>query len=166
MKTASYLMLLFSSTALVVGSQAPDPSSSQPVHHPAYHESAPTAPLPLTLNPAQFEYNRTAFVAYAVAGRVRETLYQEPCYCHCDREAGHTSLLDCFTGKHGAMCSVCQREAIFCYLERQKGKTPAEIRDALAKGDAMRMPLETTVNRLYRRIGGTDEESSSGLHRR
>ena len=163
MKITSYVMLLLSCFGLLAGSQAPDLNTSEPVHHPAYHANAPTTPLPATLSPGQFQYNRTAFVAYAVAERVRETLYQEPCYCHCDREAGHTSLLDCFTGRHGAMCSVCQREAIFCYLERRRGKSPAEIRRALAQGDALRMPLEATADRLYRGVGGTGHRRPSDL---
>jgi len=40
--------------------------------------------------------------AYAVAAKIKNILYQQPCYCHCDRSHGHTSLLDCFASKHGS----------------------------------------------------------------
>ena len=62
-------------------------------------------------------------------------LYQEPCYCHCDKGHGHSSLLDCFTSKHGSMCNVCMAEAIYSYEQTQKKKTPAQIREAIIQGE-------------------------------
>jgi hypothetical protein len=119
---------------------------------PAFHENPPTEPLPTTVDPEEFRYNRAAFVAYALARRIRETLYQVPCYCHCDREAGHQSLLDCFTSKHGAMCTVCQEEVVFCHLQRGKGKSPAQIREAMAKGEAFRVNLDRYADRFYKQL--------------
>jgi uncharacterized protein with PCYCGC motif len=125
------------------------PESQRPL---AFHEHPPTEPLEPTLNAEGFRYNRPAFVAYALAARVSETLYQVPCYCHCNREAGHKSLLDCFTSKHGAMCTICQKETIFCYWKQGKGKTPVQIREAMAKGEASRLNLNRYVDRFYKEI--------------
>jgi hypothetical protein len=100
---------------------------------PAFHTSPPRGPLPATLSPALF----TGIVmqnAYAVAARVRKILYQQPCYCHCDRSQGHESLLDCFAGKHAASCNVCMREGFYAYEQSRKGKTAAQIRTGIEHG--------------------------------
>jgi Protein of unknown function with PCYCGC motif len=65
---------------------------------------------------------------------VKKVLYQQPCYCHCDRSQGHTSLLDCFASQHGAGCGVCIREAIYSYEQSHKGKTAAQIRTGIERG--------------------------------
>ena len=101
---------------------------------PSYHAYAPKPPIPSTLDPKQFPdaLNRNV---YGLAGKIRSVLYQQPCYCYCDRHAGHKSLLDCFAGTHGAECDVCQKEAVLAYQLTQKGKTPAQIRAAIIRGD-------------------------------
>jgi len=101
---------------------------------PAHHPKAPTEALPDTLDPGRFE-NPVVKNAYAVAGKVKKVLYQQPCYCHCDRSQGHGSLLDCFTSTHGSMCNICIGEALYCYEETRKGKTAAQIRDGIEKGE-------------------------------
>jgi hypothetical protein len=135
-----------------IGANRASPQTEASPRDLTFHESPPAEPLPVTLDPDQFRFDHATFVAYALASRVRETLYQVPCYCHCDREAGHKSLLDCFTSKHGAMCSVCQKEAVFCYLEQRKGKSPAQIREGMAKGEAFHLNLERYVNRFYKQL--------------
>jgi len=115
----------------------------------AFHDHLPATPLPDTLDPAQFLKNRPAFVAYFLAAQSKETLYQVPCYCHCNRERGHQSLLDCFADKHGAQCVICQKEAIFCWSQKKKGKNPAEIREAMAKGKALRIDLSKYTDRFF-----------------
>jgi hypothetical protein len=101
---------------------------------PSYHAYALKPPYPATLDPKQFPdaLNRNV---YALAAKIRPVLYQQPCYCYCDRHSGHKSLLDCFAGTHGAECDVCQREAVLSYQLTQKGKTPAQIRAAIIRGD-------------------------------
>ena len=106
--------------------------STEPI--PAHHESAPTGPLPETLSPSLFP-DPLAQNAYTLAARVKKVLYQQPCYCHCDRSQGHGSLLDCFTGHHAAVCGTCEREAFYSYEQTQKGKTPAQIREGIERGD-------------------------------
>jgi len=73
--------------------------------------------------------------AYAIAAKIKKTLYQQPCYCHCDRSQGHGSLLDCFASKHGAGCNICINEDFYSYEQSRKGKTAAQIRAGIIKGD-------------------------------
>jgi hypothetical protein len=100
---------------------------------PAYHSSRPTGPLPETLNPAQFTDVQTQNV-YALAAKVKDVLYQQPCYCHCDKDIGHTSLLSCYTDRHASVCALCQKEAVLAYTESQKGKTAVQIRKEIIDG--------------------------------
>jgi hypothetical protein len=100
---------------------------------PPYHASPPKGQLPATLDPTQFTDAETRNI-YALAAKVKAILYQEPCYCGCDKEAGHKSLLDCFTDLHGSGCDLCKKEAVFTATETQKGKTPAQIRREIIAG--------------------------------
>ena len=101
---------------------------------PSYHAYVLKPPYPATLDPKQFPdaMNRNV---YALAAKIKPVLYQQPCYCYCDRHAGHKSLLDCFTSEHGSQCDICQKEAILSYQLAQKGKTPGQIRAAIIHGD-------------------------------
>jgi len=119
--------------------------------HP-YHDHPPEEPVPETFQATRLLDNPVAFVAYALAARIREILYQEPCYCPCDKEEGHSSLLDCFTGNHSIWCSRCQAEVIFCYEDNRKGKTPAQIRKDLAEGRAWRVDLKKYSERSFARL--------------
>ena len=107
---------------------------------PAFHAQPPEGELPPTMPPSIYT-DKLVFNAYAAAGRVKKVLYQEPCYCHCDRSHGHGSLLDCFTGRHGAGCGTCINEALYSYEQTQKGKTPAQIRDGIIRGEWQKVDL-------------------------
>jgi len=113
-------------------SAAQQSGADEPV--PAYHTGVPAGELPQPMDPAQFD-NPVVKNSYAVAARVKKVLYQEPCYCHCDRSVGHGSLLDCFTSKHGSGCNICMAEALYSYEQTKKGKTPAQIREGIQKGE-------------------------------
>jgi len=115
----------------------------------AYHKDPPTGPLPPTLDPAKFVDNKAAFVTYYIASKIRELLYQEPCFCYCDKEEGHKSLLDCYTGDHGVNCHVCQRGVIFAYEQSKVGKTAAEIREAMEKGSLAELDRKKYVEMHY-----------------
>ena len=101
---------------------------------PAFHAQPPTGALPSTMSPDNFS-DPVVQNAYTVAARVKKVLYQEPCYCHCDRSQGHASLLDCFVSKHGSGCQICVREDLYSYEQSRKGKTPAQIRDGIISGE-------------------------------
>ena len=107
---------------------------------PAFHSQAPQGPLPATMDPALFP-NIVVQNAYAVAARVKKVLYQQPCYCHCDRSQGHGSLLDCFASKHASICEICVREGFYAYEQSRKGKTSAQIRDGIEHGDWQQVDL-------------------------
>jgi hypothetical protein len=114
-----------------VGSSRQD-ANPEPV--PAFHNTAPAGELPATLSPLLFT-DPVAQNAYSIAARIKKILYQEPCYCHCDRSQGHGSLLDCYAGKHAAVCGVCEREDFYAFEQSHKGKTATQIREGIERGD-------------------------------
>ena len=101
---------------------------------PAFHAKPPEDALPPTMEPSVFTDVLT-FNAYAVAGRTKKVIYQQPCYCRCDRSQGHGSLLDCFVSRHGSGCDVCQKEVFYSYEQAHKGKNPTQIREGIIHGD-------------------------------
>jgi len=101
---------------------------------PAYHAQAPKGDLPETINPERFD-QPIVQNAYLVAAKIKKALYQQPCYCHCDRSKGHTSLLDCFASDHGSACGTCIYEDLYSYEQVRKGKTAAQIREGIMKGE-------------------------------
>jgi hypothetical protein len=106
--------------------------SNDPV--PAFHAQAPKNVLPATMDPRTFS-QPVVMNAYAAAAHVKKVLYQEPCYCHCDQSQGHGSLLDCFVSKHGSGCNICMMEDLYVYEQTRNGKTPAQIRQGIIKGE-------------------------------
>jgi len=129
--TAALLVVLLPYGADLHASQSGS-QADEPV--PAYHTQPPVGALPDTLDPARFD-NPVIKNAYALAGKVKKVLYQQPCYCHCDRGHGHGSLLDCFTSTHGSMCNICLGEALYSYEQTRKGKTAAQIREGIQNGE-------------------------------
>jgi hypothetical protein len=101
---------------------------------PAFHAQAPKGDLPATVSPDLFT-DPVVQNAYAIAAKVKSALFQQPCYCHCDRSNGHKSLLDCFASKHGSGCGTCIYEDFYTYEQSRKGKTAAEIRAGIIKGE-------------------------------
>ena len=128
---AALLLVLLPSGARLNAKQVAA-QSEEPV--PAYHPQPPTEALPQTMDPTQFD-NPVVKNAYALAAKVRKVLYQQPCYCHCDRSQGHGSLLDCFVSQHGSGCDICQKEDFYSYEQTRKGKTPAQIREGIIHGE-------------------------------
>ena len=114
------------------GKGTPQSGTAEPL--PAYHGQVPPGALPATMNP---DFFGDPFVqnAYTIAARIKKTLYQQPCYCHCDRSQGHGSLLDCFASKHGAGCNICISEDFYAYEQLRKGKTAAQIRAGIIQGE-------------------------------
>jgi len=144
------LAILFLGAALLVVPQfaATQSQSVQPVSAeavPAFHAQPPSGDLPPTMDPSLFA-DKLTFNAYVVAGRVKKVLYQQPCYCHCDRSSGHGSLLDCFVGRHGSGCDICQKEALYSYEQTKKGKTPAQIRQGIEQGEWQKVDVAKYQN--------------------
>jgi hypothetical protein len=106
---------------------------------PAYHPSAPlkVSALPPILVGSEltgehFRYPWQVHVYQQVA-KVSGVVYQLPCNCRCDRALGHTSLRSCFENAHGTECSTCAQEGFLAYRMTKAGKTPADIRAAIAR---------------------------------
>ena len=115
---------------------------------PAYHPSAPlrVSALPPIMAGAKltgdnFRYPWQVHVYQQVA-KISSVVYQLPCYCRCDRALGHTSLRSCFEGLHGTECSTCAQEGIFDYEQTKLGKTPAQIRAAIARHEYEKIDLD------------------------
>jgi hypothetical protein len=115
---------------------------------PAYHPFAPlkVSSLPPILSGAkltgpnfQYPWQKHVYQKVALIGNV---VYQLPCNCRCDRALGHTSLRSCFEGLHGAECSTCAKEGLFAYQQTRLGKTPTQIRAAIARRDYEKIDLE------------------------
>lgn len=126
------LVPLRATSALRQGISSPSGRADGPV--PAYHAQSPKGGLPLTLSP-EFFADPIVQNAYAIAARMRKTLYQQPCYCHCDRSQGHASLFDCFTSRHGSGCNICINEDFYSYEQSRKGRTAAQIREGIIRGE-------------------------------
>jgi hypothetical protein len=116
---------------------------------PAYHDAPPkkTAKLAPILKPEALKLPETAWTdaqkkAYLVAAKIPGVLYQQPCFCHCDRAHGHDSLRACFTDAHGAHCSTCMAEALYAYQMTKKGATPKQIRAGIERGDFQSIDLQ------------------------
>jgi hypothetical protein len=93
---------------------------------------------------AQYPYQTHA---YDLASKIPAVLHQQPCYCYCDR-MGHNSLHSCFETSHGARCSTCLKELYYSYQQSKKGKTAAQIRAGIIKGEWKQIDLQSaaTVN--------------------
>ena len=82
--------------------------------------------------------------AYELAAKIPDVLHQQPCYCYCDR-IGHNSLHSCFENTHGARCSTCLKELYYSYQEHKKGKTAAQIRAGILKGEWRQIDLDAAA---------------------
>jgi hypothetical protein len=115
---------------------------------PAYHPSVPlkVGALPPILAGAKLTRESFRYPwqirAYQEAAKVGNVLYQLPCNCRCDRSLGHTNLRSCFEGLHGTECSTCAKEGLFAYQQTKLGKTPAQIRSAIARHEYESIVLE------------------------
>jgi hypothetical protein len=117
----------------------------QPEGVPAYHPAPPAKneQLPPILAGKDIENFQHPVMkkSYIAAAKASKVIYQLPCYCYCDRGHGHKSLHSCFESEHGANCSTCMQEALFAEQEMKKGKTAAQIRAEIMRGDYKKIDL-------------------------
>lgn len=57
-------------------------------------------------------YTGAAKRAYAAANADPALAKALFCYCGCDKQKRHKSLIDCFRSDHGAHCGICMDEMI------------------------------------------------------
>lgn len=91
----------------------------------------------------QFPYQTHA---YELAAKIPKVLYQQPCYCYCDRGMRHNSLHSCFSSTHGAECGTCLKELYYTYTMHKQGKSAREIRAGIIKGDWKLIDLSTAAS--------------------
>lgn len=126
---------------------------SEQAQLPAYHSNPPArgAKLAPILGKGQLWGNTDQYPfqahAYELAAKIQRVLYQQPCYCYCDR-TGHKSLRSCFEGTHGAECSTCLKELYYTYLMTKQHKTAAQIRRGIIAGEWKQIDLQSaaTIN--------------------
>jgi len=148
LKRGCLLTLLFLTTLLL---SAPWATSQPEGSIPAYNPGPPPkgTKLPPILGQDQLwgdnAENPYQTHAYALAAKIPTVIYQQPCYCYCDR-MGHKSLHSCFESAHGARCDICLKELYYSYAEHQKGKTAAQIRKAIIAGEWRAVDLSSAAS--------------------
>jgi Protein of unknown function with PCYCGC motif len=120
---------------------------------PAYHDTRfkKSDVVPPILSPDQLDYPQgkmrpVQVHAYELAAQIPQVIYQQPCYCYCDRGHGHKSLHSCFEVEHGGNCAACLKELYYSYLMTQQKKTPEQIRTGIISGEWQQVNLETAAS--------------------
>jgi len=135
-------------TLMILAVSNPWARSQQEGGVPAYNAGPPAkgTTLPPILGKEQLWGENAQYPfqshAYELAAKIPNVLHQQPCYCYCDRGMGHNSLRSCFEGTHGAQCSVCLKEAYYSSSMHQKGKSAAQIRQGIIKGEWKQVNLQ------------------------
>jgi hypothetical protein len=132
--------------AVMSQGQLPAPQGQAEI--PAFHSAPPskTETLPPVMTQAQLA--QAGFTvpaqkeAYKAAAKDSALMYQMPCYCFCDRHAGHKSLHSCFEGTHGAICETCMAEALYVHQQAKKGWSAKMIRDGIMRKDYQMVDLQ------------------------
>lgn len=142
MKYFSAFLILALASVMIHG------QNSSPNNVPAFHAAVPEkgGALPPILTQEQLAQAGATMpaqkAAYKAAVKSGSLLYQMPCYCYCDRHAGHTSLRSCFESMHGANCGTCISEALYSYEQSKKGWSAKMIRDGIIRGDFKMVDLQ------------------------
>jgi len=147
-RSLTFAFLFFVTLSMSAMWAAPQGQGAVPAYNSAPPPKGTTLPPILTKADlwgadAQFSYQTHA---YELAAKIPKVLHQQPCYCFCDRGMNHNSLHSCFEGTHGAKCSVCLKELYYSYQQNQRGKTPAQIRAGIMKGEWQRIDLQTAAD--------------------
>jgi hypothetical protein len=92
---------------------------------------------------------------YEFAARKPDVLQYMPCYCGCERSAGHRGNHDCFVKRraadgrvlewdsHGYGCAICIDVARDAMQMHNSGASPASIRAAIDSKYGARFPTST-----------------------
>ncbi|MBV9180417.1 MAG: hypothetical protein JO356_03830 [Acidobacteria bacterium] len=118
---------------------------------PAFNSGPPPRgeKLPPLLTRAQLSGSNDQYAfqghAYELAAKIEKVIYQQPCFCYCDR-MGHKSLHSCFENTHGAECSTCMKELYYSYEMNKQHKTAGEIRQGIIRGDWKNINLDSAAS--------------------
>ena len=125
-------------------------SAQEQAQVPAFHRMAPAkgSKLPPILGRDQLwganDQARFQSHAYELAARIDGVIYQQPCYCYCDR-MGHKSLRSCFEDTHGAQCTTCMKELYYAYQMTRQHKTATQIRRGIMLGEWKQVDLDSAA---------------------
>ena len=138
------LAVVVAAATAVTYAQWSNPADDVPAYHPAAPLKVSALPPILAGSKLSGENFQNAWQVhvYEQAAKVGNVIYQLPCNCRCDRALGHTSLRSCFETLHGTECSTCAKEGFFAYQQTKLGKTPAQIRAAIAHHEYESIDLE------------------------
>jgi len=143
---AGLLLLTIAVSAPWAISEQANEEAAMPAFNPP---PAASAKLPAILGRDQLWGNNDRYPyqshAYELAAKIPKVIYQQPCYCYCDR-TGHKSLHSCFEGTHGAECSTCMKELYYSYQMTVKHKTAAQIRKGIIAGEWKQIDLQSAAN--------------------
>jgi hypothetical protein len=135
------ILMMTAAVTLTAAQQGTSTNGTQPAKKiPAFNSAPSKTPLAVTMDPKQFNDVATQN-SYAMAAKIKNVLYQQPCFCYCDANDGHHSLYDCFVTDHAASCNICRMEGIFAYEQTRKGQTPAQIRKGIINDEWRKIDL-------------------------
>lgn len=123
------LLVIGAATGYYAFARQPTPAQIQVAVENCSLEGVQRAEKRSPLSPSLFKGR--AHMAYAVAMEMPEVLDQLYCYCRCQENHGHKSLLSCYADTHAANCNVCMDEAWMAARMAVKGSCPAEIQKAI-----------------------------------
>jgi hypothetical protein len=78
-------------------------------------------------DPNRFKSDPNSYKAYKAAQKYPSVFKATFCYCGCDKDGNHTSLLDCFRDEHGSSCGICKAEAIMIGNMKASGAVVGKI---------------------------------------
>ena len=149
-KRALTLVVFFAVAFALTTPWAASQQEEQEARVPAHHETPPEkdTKLPAILSKDQLWGENSQYPyqthAYELASKIENVLYQQPCYCYCDR-MGHKSLHSCFENTHGAECAICLKELYYTYAQHRSGKTAKQIRQGIIRGDWKQVDLHSAA---------------------
>ncbi len=69
--------------------------------------------------------------AYTAAREMPEVFDGLMCYCQCEKNFGHRSLLTCYESEHAAACDICLTEGTMAADMHRRGISLDDIRRAI-----------------------------------
>lgn len=102
--------------------------SDSGVHHP---EARSLEQRPRVMQATRYAGFARVTGAYEMAAAIPDVLDALYCYCGCSEHFAHYSLLDCFTGDHGAGCDICITEAEVAFEMTRQGLTVDQVRSEI-----------------------------------
>lgn len=91
------------------------------------------------LSPDSFKHPMK--LGYSAAQKYPDVLAKLFCYCGCDLQDDHTSLLQCYQSSHGAYCAICLEEAIEAKQLKESGAPLRKIQEQIDNHFAKNYPF-------------------------